>query len=201
MNRFIILLLTLLSVHFGQAQDKLRIVTSASIFHDMAINIGMEKVECFSIVPIGGDPHLYEPKPSDAQLVKSADVILVNGLTFEGWIAKLIENSGTSAKTYTITEGVDVIQSDTYENAADPHAWMDVRNGYIYIRNIRNALIDLLPNHREHFEKNYKKYLAELQALDQYIRQEVERIPSAQRVLITSHYAFQYYGRGYGIQL
>ena len=65
MKRFLVALIALLYVSICQSQDKIRIITSASIFQDMAKNIGKEKVECFSIVPIGGDPHLYEPKPSD----------------------------------------------------------------------------------------------------------------------------------------
>ncbi len=201
MKKYIILLIALFYLSIGQAQDKIRIVTSASIFQDMAANIGKEKVECFSIVPIGGDPHLYEPKPSDAQLVKSADIILVNGLTFEGWIAKLIENSGTNAKTYTITRGVDVIQSDTYENAADPHAWMDAGNGLVYIENIKNALIEKDPTNSEFYSKNYESYRKEIADLNNYISTAIKTIPEKRRILVTSHDAFAYYGKKYGLEL
>ena len=155
---FSILILSALFITIGNAQSRIRVVASASIFKDMAQNIGKDKVECISIVPIGGDPHLYEPKPSDAQLVNSADIIIVNGLTFEGWITKLIENSGTDAKTYTITQGVDAIKSDTYENAADPHAWMDAGNGLVYIKNILDALIATDPTNKDYYTSNYNQY-------------------------------------------
>ncbi len=201
MKKIICLSIAFFYLTFGHSQDKIRIVTSASIFQDMAANIGKEKVESISIVPIGGDPHLYEPKPSDAQLVKSADIILVNGLTFEGWITKLIENSGTTAKTYTITKGVDAIKSDTYENAADPHAWMDASNGMIYIRNIKDALIEKDPANSEFYSRNYETYKQEIAELDKYITSSIKTIPEKKRILVTSHDAFAYFGKKYGLEL
>ncbi|MEM9544735.1 MAG: zinc ABC transporter substrate-binding protein [Bacteroidota bacterium] len=183
------------------AQESLRVVSSASIFQNMVANIGGDKVESISIVPIGGDPHMYEPKPSDAQLVNSADLIIINGLTFEGWIAKLIEHSSTTAKTYVITQGVNAIKSDTYENAADPHAWMDASNGLIYIKNIRDALIENDPRNQAYYENNYKTYKKEIEQLDQYISDAIKTIPEKRRILVTSHDAFAYYGKRYGLEL
>ena len=195
------LILLLATTIVATSQGKIRVVSSASIFQDMAMNIGGDKIETFSIVPIGGDPHLYEPKPSDAQLVKSADIILVNGLTFEGWINKLIDNSGTKAKVYTITEGVNVLKSEKYKNAADPHAWMDVSNGLKYIDNIKAALIETDPANADFYTANYENYKAELTALDNYISIEINKIPEAKRMLVTSHDAFAYYGKKYNIRL
>ena len=87
-----------------------------------------------ALYPSGGDPHLHEPTPRDAQLVHGADLILKNGLTFEGWLSELIENSGTKAKAVRITEGIQAIESKQYKNSADPHAWMDASLGLIYIK-------------------------------------------------------------------
>lgn len=195
------LILLLFVTTIAASQDKIKVVSSASIFQDMAKNIGGDKIESFSIVPIGGDPHLYEPKPSDAQLVKSADVILVNGLTFEGWINKLIDNSGSTAKVHTITEGVDVLKSDKYKNAADPHAWMDASNGLTYVENIKNALVETDPKNKDFYTANYEKYRNEIAALDKYIAKEIKKIPEAKRMLVTSHDAFAYYGKRYNIRL
>lgn len=181
--------------------DRIQVVASASIFQDMAKNIGGDLIDAYSIVPIGGDPHLYDPKPSDAKLVKSADVILVNGLTFEGWITKLIENAGTNAKVVTITEGVSAMESDKYKNAFDPHAWMDANNGLTYIDNIRDVLISADPTNEETYRKNHQAYRKEIADLDQYIKDQIQRIPEAKRMLVTSHDAFAYYGRRYGMRL
>ena len=185
----------------GAQSPPLRVVASASIFADMAREIGGDAVEVTSIVPIGGDPHIHEPTPADAILVSGADLILRNGLTFEGWLNELIENSGSNAEVVTITEGIQPIESLDYENATDPHAWMDASLGLIYLRNIKNALVRLDPANRAMYETNYEVYRRQIRDLDDYIRQAIQRIPPESRVIVTSHDAFQYYGRRYGMQL
>lgn len=199
-----IILFTILWVSFNNilaAQDKPVVASTASMIWDMARNIGGDHFDHRMIVPIGGDPHIYEPTPSDARLVASADLILKNGLTFEGWINSLIENSGTKAAVVTVTEGLPALTSMTYKGAADPHAWMDASKGEFYLRNIRDALIALSPEHKDDIISNYEKYSGELSAVDEYIEKEIKKIPEVQRILITSHDAFQYYGRRYGLNL
>ncbi len=183
------------------AQEKPVVASTASMIWDMARNIGGDHFDHRMIVPIGGDPHIYEPTPSDARLVANADLILKNGLTFEGWLNSLIENSGTKAAVVTVTEGMPALTSMTYKGASDPHAWMDASKGEFYLRNIRDALITLSPKHKEDIVKNYERYSRELAAMDEYIEKEIKKIPEKQRILITSHDAFQYYGRRYGLNL
>ena len=184
-----------------ETERKYLVVTSASIFADMTEVISGDLVEVQSIVPIGGDPHIYEPTPSNVQLVSQANLVLVNGLTFEGWVNELIENSGTVAETVTITEGIGAIASEDYANASDPHAWMTARNGMTYVRNIRDALSRLDPANAEVYAFNAGIYLQQLEDLDKDIFAQIESIPEARRVLITSHDAFRYYGRHYGIRV
>jgi ABC-type Zn uptake system ZnuABC Zn-binding protein ZnuA len=184
-----------------QAQKKYKVLATASIFSDMARNIATDQIEVESIVPIGSDPHLYEPTPNDVKAVSIADLILVNGLGFEGWLKKLIDNSGTSAKIVVITNGIEAIQNLSYKNTADPHAWMNVQNGLIYIENIKNALIELDPVGKLDYEFNYGIYKQQLEALDDYVVQRISEIPENKRILITSHDAFQYYGRRYRLTL
>lgn len=198
--RFYCLLYFLLLFNQADAQNK-TVVATASIFADMASNIGGNLIEVKSIVPIGGDPHIFEPTPADAQLVAGADLILRNGLTFEGWLNELIDNSGTKAEVVLITEGITPIESEQYENSADPHAWMDAQNGLIYLENIKNALIKLAPEHQQAFEFNYGIYRDQLMEMDQTIKEAILRIPESQRILITSHDAFRYYGKAYGIRV
>ncbi len=197
---FSITLLTLLN-YFAQAQEKINIVASASMWADMVENIAEDKATIDRIVPIGGDPHTYEPTPSDAIKVSNADLILVNGLTFEGWINDLIQNSGTSAETILVTKYVTPISSDDYENAADPHAWMDANNGRLYAKAIYEALVKFDPENGVFYTKNYEAYDKDLVDLDKYIKEEVAKIPSDKRILVTSHDAFKYYGKAYGIRL
>lgn len=190
----------LLQVTYCIAQ-KPKVVSSASMFDDMVRNLAGDLVASEMIVPIGGDPHLHSPTPRDSRLVEKADLIFINGLTFEGWINELIENSGTKAKTVTITEGVDVIQSEEYKGSADPHAWMNASNGRIYIKNMKAALQELMPNHKSAIESNYLAYDAKLKALHEETIAQIETIPKDKRILITSHDAFAYFGKAYGVRL
>lgn len=204
MNKILILLfsfLVILQINAQQEDKKPIVVATASIFADMAQNIAGDEVRIESVVPIGGDPHIYEPTPSDAQLIANADLILKNGLTFEGWLTELIANSGTKAEVKLITEGITPIGSQTYENSTDPHAWMDAKNGLVYIKNIKDALVKLRPELKEQFEFNYGVYRQQLEDMDIYIQAEITKIPVKQRILITSHDAFQYFGRHYGVRL
>jgi len=184
------------------AQDKLpKVVATASMIADMAEMIAGDQLDIECIVPIGGDPHTHEPTPGNAQLVAGADLVLKNGLTFEGWLNELIENSGTKAEVVLVTENVKAITSDTYENSSDPHAWMDAANGIKYAENIMMAFAKLDPANKEIYEFNFGVYKKQLAELDEYIIEAIESIPQSKRILITSHDAFKYYGRKYGLKL
>jgi len=201
MQKTIGLILCFWGLSLSLQAEKPRVVATASMIQDMAQNIvgNLFEVEC--IVPIGSDPHLHDPTPRDVKLVTSSDLVLKNGLTFEGWLEGLITNSGTKAKVVTVSEGIDAIGSEQYENSADPHAWMSAVNGIAYITNIRDALIELDPDHAAIYEANYQRYKKQLEELDGYIKSLVNSLPEERRVLITSHDAFQYFGKHYGIRL
>jgi ABC-type Zn uptake system ZnuABC Zn-binding protein ZnuA len=101
----------------------------------------------------------------------------------------------------TVTDGVVPISSIKYANATDPHAWMSAANGLIYSQNIRDAFIELMPEKEQEFAANYESYRAKLEELDSYISNKLGQIPENRRILITSHDAFQYYGRRYRLRL
>ena len=193
---WMILLLT--GTVFGQDSG---LVATASIMQDIVARVAGDEFPVKSIVPVGGDPHIYSPTPSDAREISGAEIIFKNGLTFEGWLDKLIDNSGTNAKIVLMTEGVNTIQSMKYKNSTDPHAWMDVSKAMIYAENALKALIEWKPKKESVFRKNYARFLSELKELDQWVFAQIDRIPEEKRVLITSHDAFQYYGRRYGLEL
>lgn len=199
-KKWILLMLIVGAAIGAKAQEnKPLVVATASIFADMAEVISGGLVEVKTVVPIGGDPHIYEPTPGDAQLIAKADLILKNALTFEGWLSELIENSGTKAAVVTITKGINPIESIQYKNSTDPHAWMSASNGVIYAKNIKDALVALDPLHTREYEFNYDIYKEQLLEVDQYIETEIQKIPEQRRILITSHDAFRYYGQRYGI--
>jgi ABC-type Zn uptake system ZnuABC Zn-binding protein ZnuA len=183
------------------SQGRPKVVVSASMIFDIAQNIGGDNFDLDMIVPIGGDPHIHDPTPGDAHKVNKADLVLINGLSFEGWMNELIENSGYKGQTVVVTEGLEPLRSLAYQNSTDPHAWMDVSNVIIYAGNIRDAFSELLPDKTEVFLQNYNRYKAELKKLDSYITTKILSIPADKRILVTSHDAFQYYGKKYGLKL
>lgn len=179
----------------------LKVLATTTFIADLAKNIAGDQLEVSSLMPIGGDPHIYEPVPGDAKKIVEADLVLRNGLTLEGWLDEMIENSGTQARIATITEGIKPISSADHANAFDPHAWMDAQNAIIYIENIRNAFQLLLPGKADIFQKNYENYKAELEEIDAYALETIQKIPVQQRVLVTTHDAFRYYGNRYGLKV
>lgn len=180
---------------------KPRILATASMWADMAQVLGGDLVEVDLIVPIGSDPHLYEPTPGDVRKVQWADLILINGLTFEGWLQKLIESSGTRAIRSILTEGISPITNPSFMNSTDPHAWMDPVNGKTYANNLAKALMELDSAHAQEYKFNLEIYLQQLEDLHQYIAQRIAQIPESHRVLVTSHDAFHYFGNRYGLQV
>lgn len=181
--------------------QKPKVIATTTIISDITAQIAGDKVAIECLVPVGGDPHLFEPIPQDAIKVSKANLILMNGLTLEGWLKEFIDNSGTKAKTVTTTEGIQAIESTAYANSPDPHAWMDASNGILYAENIKNALVELDGENKDFYEANFKNYKQQLEELDIELQAMIDSIPTDKRVLITSHDAFQYYGRKYNIRL
>ena len=199
MVRILFLLLICLSGKNVLKAAPIKVVTTTSFLADMAKEIAGSWAEVESMLPVGQDPHIYEPIPGDAKKVAEAQLVIKNGLTLEGWLGEMIESSGTKALIITASDGIVPIQSADHVGAYDPHAWMDVSNVMKYIANIRDALIRLDPVHSPQYEENYQRYYQQLKALDNYIAEKVLSIPSEQRVLITTHDAFRYYGNKYGL--
>ena len=178
------------------ASAKIKVVSTFSILGDMVQNIGGNNIELTTLVGANGDGHVYEPTPADAKSVAAADVVFVNGLGFEGWIDRLVKASGYKGKVIIATKGIKDLK---FEGELDPHAWQDLSNGRIYIKNIKNALIDLDPKNSDLYKKNFIAYDKILESMDKSTKEKFADIPKKNRKVITSHDAFLYFGRAYGI--
>ena len=159
------------------------------------------RVEC--IMSPGGDPHLYQPTPADARLIARSDMVVRNGLKLEGWIDDLLENAGGERPIITASDGVEPIKMDD-EYGVDPHIWFELDAWKIATENVRDALVDLVGPETEaatSIRERAEAYLATLDRLDQWVRDQLATIPESRRVLITSHDAFNYFGRAYDIDV
>ncbi len=198
--------LVLLSMAYGlpanaQTGEKLPVVATFSILADFARNVGGERIEVTALVGPNGDTHVYQPKPADAQKLGAARLILVNGLGLEGWIDRLIKASGAKAPVVVATKGISPQEMrEDGRIGTDPHAWQSIANAKIYVTNIRDGLIAVDPEGAAIYRTNAESYLAKLDALESEVKEEVAKIPPAQREIITTHDAFGYFGTAYGFR-
>lgn len=182
----------------AQGPAKPRVVASFSILADMAREVGGDAVEVSSLVAPGGDAHVFEPTPAAVRQLASAQLVVVNGLRFEGWIDRLVAASGYSGPVLVATAG---LQPRLVYGAPDPHAWHDPAHGRRYIENLRVALGRLVPAQAAAIDARAARYTQRLDALDQRLRAELAQVPADQRRAITSHDAFGYLAAAYGLRL
>ena len=175
----------------------IRVVTSFSILEDLVKELGGEYVSVVNLVGRNSDAHMYQPKPSDAVSIANADLVIFNGLGFEGWIVRLIENSGQKNKQLIASQGVDAIKNG---DEIDPHAWQSFRNIRVYVQNITRTLITLRPQNANELALRQKQYLNTLNALEKRLIEQLAKIPPNRRIVVTSHDAFGYLGREFDIR-
>lgn len=186
-----LLFLTLLPIPV-LASSKPQVIASFSIIGDMAHEIGGDNINIKTLVGTNGDAHEYSPTPTDAKIIANADLVLVNGLGFEGWMARLVKSSGYKGEVITLSNGVNAIDGD-------PHAWQDLANGKIYAANIRDALIKIDEAHTAEYNSNAAAYIKKLDELDRWVKVRTAEIPPEKRSVISTHDAFGYFSRAYGI--
>ena len=232
----------------------LKVVATFSILGDMASRIGGGLVSVTALVGPDGDTHVYRPTPAAARTVSEADILVVNGLGFEGWLDRLVETAGFKGVRAVATAGIDPLpaeggghddhdehksadghgdkhdmhdehgkhekhdghddrdkhakrdEHDEHDDdhghdhgAFDPHAWQSLRHAAAYIDNITAALAKADPENASAFYRNRAAYAAELKALDAEIRGLLAALPADRRTVVTSHDAFRYFGRDYGL--
>ena len=138
------------------SNQRLEVVTSFSILEDITKELGGEHINIINLVPRNNDAHMYIPTPSDAAAIDKADLIIFNGLGFEGWIYRLLEDASGRGVQLNASRGVDFIMND---NEVDPHAWQSFQNIKIYVINISEMLIMLMPQFSEYLLNSQKVYL------------------------------------------
>ena len=188
-----------------QAADPIKVAASFSVLGDMVKQIGGDRVDVSTFVGPNGDAHVYEPTPGDAKTLAASAVLVVNGLGLEGWMGRLQKSSSFKGKLITATQGIKTRQMEEEEHGktrkiTDPHAWQSLANGRIYVANIRDGLIAVDPAGRDAYDANAKKFLADIDAVEQEVKDSIAKLPSARRKIITTHDAFGYFGATYGLE-
>jgi manganese/iron transport system substrate-binding protein len=178
-----------------------KVVTTFTVFADMAKNIAGDAAEVESITKPGAEIHNYQPTPRDILKAQDADLILWNGLNLELWFEKFFANL-RDVPSVVLTEGIEPmsISEGPYNGKPNPHAWMSPSNALIYVENIRAAMVEHDPENAETYNANAAAYAAEIKALAAPLRAEIQSIPEVRRWLATSEGAFSYLTRDFGLK-
>ncbi|MDW8325137.1 MAG: metal ABC transporter substrate-binding protein [Anaerolineales bacterium] len=199
------------------AGGKLKVVATYSILGDMVQNVGGDKIDLRVLVGPDSDPHNYEPTPTDSVALAEANVVFENGLEFETWLDDLFKASGSRATRVAVSDGIEPIKLEAEHGHGDehgheeehghehgeydPHIWQSVANAKQMVRNIQAALIAADPANRATYDSNAQAYLSELEALEAFIKEQVNTLPPERRKLVTSHDTFGYFARDYGFEI
>jgi zinc/manganese transport system substrate-binding protein len=201
----------------------LKVVATFSIIGDFAKQVGGDRIELTTLIGPHGDAHVYEPKPADVIAISSADIVLVNGLQFEGFLQRLVKMGNSKTPVVELSKGSRLLRNTKkghdhdnrkshdsshdhhhkghhHHGKYDPHAWQSVRNAMVYVNNVADAFCVADPAGCTTYRANTRSYLRKLRALDEEVRAIVTGIPESKKTVITSHDAFGYFAYEYGIR-
>jgi zinc/manganese transport system substrate-binding protein len=211
------------------AADRATVIATFSILGDFAERIGGEHVQVLTLVGPNGDAHVFQPGPRESAALAKASVLVANGLEFEPWLLRLGEASGFKGELIVASAGIvplateeehdedhegeahegdahadaeheEEAEADHHHGAVDPHAFQDLANARIYVANIAQGLSEAVPGHAADFKVNAETLSAEIAALDAELKAAFAAVPQERRRVLTSHDAFRYFGRAYGIE-
>ncbi|WP_309236525.1 metal ABC transporter substrate-binding protein [Microcoleus sp. FACHB-672] len=186
----------------ASTSGKPNVVATSTIIEDLTEEVAGDEIQLTGILQPGADPHVYEPVPADSVALEKADLILYNGYNLEPGLIKLMNAAGNKARKVPVGEVIKSLQLDKAgEKVPDPHVWGDVKNVIQMVNVIRDELISLSPEDREKFTQNATRLTGELKQLDNWIGKQIATIPADKRRLVTTHDAFQYYGRAYQLKI
>ncbi|MBD3178042.1 MAG: manganese transporter [Armatimonadia bacterium] len=185
----------------GAAAGSLEVVCTTGMIADVARNVGGEHVSVTGLMGPGVDPHLYKATEGDIRRLTEADVILFNGLHLEAKMGEVLGRLDNATPVAEIIDESELLAPPEFEGMYDPHVWFDVGLWMRVVEGIRDILAEADPGNAGAYEANAEAYLAELEELHGYVAGQADTVPEAQRVVITAHDAFNYFGAAYGFEV
>jgi ABC-type Zn uptake system ZnuABC Zn-binding protein ZnuA len=187
------------------------VLATETFLADIAQNVAGDRLTVESLVPMGLDPHAFEPTPQDVAKIARSQVFIANGAGFESWLEEMLANAGGQRTVIEASAGLAGREPDAFHGEAegedhehgdvDPHFWMDPVNVVRYVENIRDGLIQADPAGKAVYTANATAYITELQALDRWIAEQVAQIPEGRRRLVTNHESLGYFADRYGFEV
>ena len=203
----------------GPDDDRIRVVATTTVLADLVAQVGRDRVLVTSLVPKGGEVHTYDPSPSDLRAVAAADMIVMNGLGLDEWLAAVVENAGADAPLIELAEDLEGVTyldggheaEDGHEDESDddghgsvnPHLWLDVANAARYVERIVDALVGVATSDddADAIRASGAAYLERLGDLDAYASERIAAIPAEDRIIVSFHEAFPYFAEAYGLTI
>ncbi len=185
---------------------KLKVVATTTIVADVVSQVGGDLVDVQTLLPIGTDPHSFDPTPQDIAKVADADIVFANGAGLEAFIQHLLSSADAEGKIVEVSEGIVLLAppeaegKEQAQNAGDPHTWTDPNNVMLWVQNIESALSSADPSNAEIYASNAAAYDAQLKELDVWIREQIDQIPAENRKIVTDHRLLGYYVEEYGLE-
>ena len=194
------------------APDAIRVVATTTVLADMVRQVGGTHVDVVSLVPPGGEVHTFDPTPSDLGTVAEAELIVMNGLGLDEWLGAIARDSGSEATIVELgkdLDGVEYLTGEDHGDAGDkheseavnPHLWLDVSLGMRYAERIGESLAAIHPDDAALFATGTEAYVARLDTLDAWAREQLATIPEADRRIVSFHEAFPYFAAAYGLEI
>lgn len=187
------------------SERPVRVVTTTSMIADLVEQVGGDRVETTGLMGPGVDPHLYKASEGDVMRMAGADIIFYNGLHLEGKMTEVFEQmQQRNIPIFAVAEAIDqerLLSSPNFAGNYDPHIWFDVELWQEAVRMVADRLAEFDPVHAARYAASAEDYITRLDSLDAYVREQAIRVPEPQRVLITSHDAFGYFGRAYEFEV
>lgn len=210
-RRIVLAGLGLLLAKPAWAADRITVVATFSVIGDMLANVGGDHIDIRTIVGPGGDCELYQPTPADVATVAAARGVFLNDLNeeFEPWLEPLLKQAGFKGMKVVVSRRARTLAAEDEHPVSgrqlpetiDQHAWLDPRNGAIYVGNIAAALARLDPANAASYRANAAAYAKQIQAVDDWARKQLADVPAAKRRALASHDSLQYLANAYGITL
>ncbi len=182
--------------------DKIIVVATTTIVGDVIRNVGGDSISLSVLLPLGMDPHSFQPNPQDVARIAGAHMVVMNGAGLETFMIPLLENAGGKAILVDASQGISLLQAPASEEhqGDDPHVWMDPNNVMIWVKNIQAALINADPRNEPMYRANAEAYLKLLRELDAWIQEQVKQVPPENRRLVTDHQDMGYFAKRYGFE-
>ena len=174
------------------------VLASTTFLADITRNVAGDRLNVESLLPVGADPHSYQPTPQDVAKIEQSKLLIINGVEHEHFLEALLENAGGERQIIEASAGLKLRTEAENEESLDPHLWLDPNNVIVYVENIREGLTHFDPDGATIYQSNADAYIGQLEALDMWINEQVAQIPSERRLLVTNHEALGYFAERYG---